>query len=120
MGKRLTSRAEGVAGSELPHTSQELGETSDAEGHAHDDVGCADPPNPSVVEGQDERRGRKGEQATRVRNQRSAIGGMFADSNSQRAWVAQLGRDALDAVGLGEGWVAVGGGLCFLDVGHGS
>jgi len=61
--RREGTSSKGVAGGELPHASNELGETTTEEGHANDDVGSVDVTSVYIVQRQDERRGRKGEEA---------------------------------------------------------
>ena len=62
--KSLTSSAKGVASGELPHASEELGETTAEEGHTNDDVGGLDATSMDIVKGQNQRRGREREEAT--------------------------------------------------------
>ena len=62
--KILTGRTERVAACELPHPSEELCEAADEEGHAHHDIRDLNAADAGVVEGQDERGRREGEQAT--------------------------------------------------------
>lgn len=46
----LTSGTERIAGGELPHAGEQLRESTDAEGHAHDDVGDDDSTDTRVEE----------------------------------------------------------------------
>lgn len=50
-----TSCAECVAGCELPHASEELGEASNPESHSNNNIGVSNATDASVVERQDER-----------------------------------------------------------------
>ena len=62
--KPLTSRTKRVASSKLPHAREQLSKAANEEGHADDDVRVADAADTGVVEGEDQRRRREGEEPT--------------------------------------------------------
>jgi len=62
-----SSGTEGVTGSELPHASEELDETSDANGHADDEIGGGDASRADIEEGENQGGRSEGEQAERTR-----------------------------------------------------
>lgn len=62
--EKLAGGAETVASGELPHARKELGETTTEESHADDDVGSGDATRTNIVQGENERRGRKGVETT--------------------------------------------------------
>jgi hypothetical protein len=51
-----TSRAKGIASSEFPHASEELGETTAEECHSDDNIGSVDTTCMKVVQGKDQSR----------------------------------------------------------------
>ena len=76
----LTSGTERIAAGELPHAGEQLREPTDAEGHAHDDVGDNNSTDTRVEERQDERRRREREQTTAGIRERLAGAGCGCES----------------------------------------
>jgi hypothetical protein len=89
-----TGRAKCIAGSELPHASEKLSETTAEEGHPDDNVGSLNTTGMNVVKGEDQRRGRKGEKTTiksRHKSDHIAHQDINTQGDSQRARVGKLG-----------------------------
>ena len=94
----LTRGTEHIAAGELPHASKELGESTTENGHADYDIRGSNATGTNVIEGKDEGRGGKREQAAEwlvIGGQIKLIGGWLKWETYSEAGLPILERGAL-------------------------